>query len=169
MVNIIAAVAKNGVIGSGGSIPWKIPEDMKYFRHTTTGGIIIMGRRSYEEIGSPLPERQNIIVSGSRTFCGKDLMTARSLRHALELAEAFIRVHECSGEIFLCGGSQIYAEGLRIADRLYLTELDREYDGDVFFPQFSRDEFILFSETRCEDAGLSFKVYERKNSSSARV
>lgn len=161
MINIIAAVAKNGVIGSDGRIPWHIPEDMKYFRKTTTGGIIIMGRRSYEEIGRPLPERQNIIVSVSRTFCGKDLITARSLSHALELAEAFIRVNECSGEIFLCGGAKIYNEGLSVADRLYLTEIDREYDGDTFFPQFSRDEFRLISETRCDNAGLYFNVYDR--------
>ena len=161
MINIIAAVAANGVIGSGGKIPWHIPQDMNYFRRITSGHIIIMGRRSFEEIGRPLPDRLNIVVSRSKSFRSSGLITAKSLSQAVELAEKEIKNGKLRREIFLCGGAGIYREGLGIADRLYLTELDREYEGDVYFPHFSGKDFRLVSSERYDEAELSFNVYLR--------
>lgn len=161
MISIIAAVAKNGVIGSMGKIPWSIPEDMAYFRETTTGCAVVMGRRTFEEIGQPLPGRLNIVVSTSRSFCGQHLMTARSLDHAVELANAFARSYDEFHDIFLCGGAGIYREGMDIAQRLYLTQLDDEYSGDTYFPEFTDKEFRLKSSRRCESARLSFDIYDK--------
>lgn len=161
MINIIAAAAKNGVIGDHGRIPWDIPEDRKYFSRLTRGGAVIMGRRTYEEIGSPLPDRYNIVVSASRTFSGRMLCTARDLNEAIRLAEEYISGNDNSGEIFLCGGSGIYSKGLKIADRIYLTELDDDIDGDTFFPAINEKDFRLLSRRHRKDLRLSFCVYER--------
>ena len=161
MISIIAAMAKNRVIGSKGKLPWHIPEDMTHFRELTTGGTVIMGRRTYEEIGHPLPDRLNIVVSRSRSFCGERLMTARDLDQAISLARSYSRQQESYADIFLCGGESIYREGLPLADRIFLTELDNEYEGDVFFPGIP-EEFTLAECSRCEKAGLSFKTFLRK-------
>ncbi len=160
MINIIVATAENGVIGSGGKIPWDIPEDKAYFKKITSGGIIIMGRKTFEEIGFPLPNRYNIVVSEKKNFCGENLRTAVSLDDALEIA----RIHaEENGndEIFLCGGEKIYRQGMKYAQRMYITEIKGKYDGDTFFPEFDREEFRL-SERICICGGkLSFCIYER--------
>lgn len=156
MICIIAAAASNGVIGAGGRIPWDIPEDMAYFRKTTYGGAVIMGRKTYEEIGRPLPGRLNIVVTSNKEFKADGVMSANSLAKAVELAKS-------SGkeDIFLCGGASIYREGLDIAERIYLTVINKEYDGDVFFPEFSDKEFVLFSSETCETAHITFRVYDR--------
>lgn len=161
MISIIACAAKNRVIGSGGDIPWDIPADRAYFRKITTGGVVIMGRKTYESIGFPLPDRYNIVVSRSRRFSGEMLRTAGSLEEALELALAYAEKHEKISGIFLCGGERIYAEGLKYAQRIYLTELDREWDGDRFFPEFSSGDFRLVKRTYGDVPGLCFSVYER--------
>ena len=156
MICIIAAAAGNGVIGSGGRIPWNIPEDMAYFRRVTYGGAVIMGRRTYEEIGRPLPGRLNIVVTSGRKFRAEGLLYADSLKKAVELAR-----RSGKEDIFLCGGASVYREGLDIADRIYLTEIDKEYEGDVFFPEISSDDFRLVSSEKCETADITFKVYDR--------
>lgn len=161
MISIIAAAAKNGVIGSRGGIPWDIPADRAYFRKMTTGGVVIMGRMTYESIGFPLPNRYNIIVSRSKRFSGKMLRSAESLEEAIKLAESYSESHENISGIFLCGGQRIYADGLKYAGRIYLTELDDEYDGDRFFPEFSAKEFRLIKKSRDDISGLCFSVYER--------
>lgn len=157
MISIIAAAAKNNVIGSGGRIPWNIPEDMAYFRRITTGGAVIMGRRTYEDIGRPLPKRLNIVISSKRRFIGDDLLTAVSLADAIDLAKSSGR-----DNIFLCGGGAVYREGLDIADRIYLTRINRDYEGDVFFPEISEKDFRLVSEEYCKEADITFYVYDRK-------
>ena len=162
MISIIAAMAKNRIIGANGTLPWSIPQDMEYFRKVTDGGTIIMGRRTFESIGKALPGRLNIVISGSRSFCGEYLMTARSLEQALDLARAYSRKQESFSQVFLCGGAEIYRQGLNIADRIYLTEIDAEFEGDVFFPELP-DKFSLISSQRCEEAGLSFNIYEKTN------
>lgn len=165
MISIIAAAAKNGVIGSNGRIPWDIPEDRAHFRKITSGGIVIMGRRTYEEIGSPLPDRFNIVVSASRSFSGRSLRTAGSLRKALAIAA--VRARKTGEQVFLCGGGKIYARGLKYASRIYLTELDDEYSGDAFFPKFSKKSFRCVSRTRSDELRLCFCVYERAMSTRA--
>lgn len=160
MVSIIAAVSKNGVIGSCGRIPWNIPEDMAYFRKVTTGGVVIMGRNTYEEIGRPLPERFNIIVSQSKNFSGDNLRTVCSLEEAISLGEQYADENEIPSRIFLCGGQRIYSQGIKYAQRLYLTEIDADYNGDAFFPELDRERFRLESKIIGKTPGVKFYVYE---------
>ncbi len=160
MVSIIAAVARNGVIGSCGRIPWNIPEDMAYFRKVTTGGIVIMGRNTYEEIGRPLSERFNIIVTQSKNFSGDNLQTVYSLEAAISLGEEYADENEIPPRIFLCGGQRIYSQGMKYAQRLYLTEIDADYNGDAFFPRSDIDRFRLESTIIGKTPGVKFCVYE---------
>lgn len=160
MVSIIAAVSKNGVIGSYGRIPWNIPEDLAYFRKVTMGGVVIMGRNTYEEIGRPLPERFNIIVSQSKNFSGDNLRTVRSLEEAISLGEQYADENEIQSRIFLCGGQRIYSQGMKYAQRLYLTEIDADYNGDAFFPESDLDRFRLKSTIIGKTPGVKFCIYE---------
>ena len=162
MINIIAAVAANGIIGCHGKIPWDIPEDRARFRELTTGNICIMGRRTYESIGRPLPDRINIVVSANQSLFSRNLRTVRSLEEAIKLAQKCADMSGGDQEIFICGGKRIYAEGLEIADRVYLTEIDKKYEGDAFFPEFDKSSFELTKQERREELGLSFYVYDRK-------
>lgn len=155
MISIVAAAAKNGVIGKNGGIPWDIPEDRAHFRRVTAGGAVIMGRRTYESIGHPLPDRYNIVVSRTLALQDEMLCTAAGLPEAIRIAAS-----KCPA-IYLCGGREIYAEGLAYAERLYLTELDDAYEGDVYFPAFSQEEFRLVKRIRSEAGRLWYNIYER--------
>ncbi len=151
MIAIIAAVAKNGVIGHKGKIPWSLPEDLKHFRELTTGNggsmdaeaknVIVMGRRTYEEIGHPLPDRMNYLISSTLHVEGENCRTAASLAEVLEL--------EAGQNIFICGGQMLYREALPVADRLFLTELSWPVEGDTFFPSWNRENFRLTAKKAC--------------------
>ncbi len=160
MINIIAAVSKNGIIGADGKIPWDIPEDKAYFKKITSGNIVIMGRRTFEEIGYPLPNRYNIIVSEKKNFHDENLITAKSLDEALNIAHIYGQKNNIE-EIFFCGGEKIYKQGLELAQRIYITEINREYEGDTFFPKFNTGEFRLSKRICLRDSELFFCVYER--------
>ena len=129
MISIISAVSQNGVIGAGGKIPWDFPEDRKYFRKLTSGNIVIMGRRTFQEIGFPLPDRYNIIVSSTENFRSENMVTVTDFPTALETARTYAEKNSIP-EIFLCGGAEIYRQGLDVADRMYLTEIKSSYAGD---------------------------------------
>lgn len=134
MISIIVAVAKGGAIGKEGKIPWKIPGEQRQFKDLTTGHVVIMGRTSYEEIGHPLPERTNIVVSKTKVFSGENLYTVKSLQEAIERAG--------QEEIFIAGGAEIFQEALPLADKIYMTYVDMEVpDADRFFPNFSEEEY----------------------------
>lgn len=158
-ISIIAAVSKNGVIGSKGRLPWDIPEDRLHFKWLTTGNVLIMGRKTFESIGSALTDRQTIVVTKTAEYSG-DPVAARSLEEAIEIAQKA----ENAPEIFICGGEQIYAEGMKYARQLYLTELDDEYEGDTRFPEFDREKFSLVKSVRSDKNRLSFRLYERSGS-----
>lgn len=131
-ISMIAAVAKNGVIGRNNDLPWHLPDDMKYFMQTTKGHCVIMGRKNYESLPEkfrPLANRQNIVVTHQTNYQAPGCLVVSSIEEAISKADVSI-----SNEIFLIGGSQIYSEGLLISDRLYLTEINAEIPGDVFFP-----------------------------------
>jgi len=128
---VIAAVAANGVIGDGNRLPWRLPEDLKRFRALTTGHAIIMGRRTWESLGRPLPERQNIVVTRQRDYAAPGAETASSLD------EALARVRR-PGPAFCIGGGELYAQALPRADHLHLTEIARDFAGDASFPAFDR-------------------------------
>ena len=134
MISIIVAVAKGGAIGKEGKIPWKIPGEQRQFKELTTGHVVIMGRTSYEEIGHPLPERTNIVVSKTKVFSGENLYTVKSLQEAIERAG--------QEEIFIAGGAEIFQEALPLADKIYMTYVDMEVpDADRFFPIFHEEEY----------------------------
>ena len=134
MISIIVAVAKGGAIGKEGKMPWKIPREQRQFKDLTTGHVVIMGRTSYEEIGHPLPERTNIVVSKTKVFSEENLYTVKSLQEAIERAG--------QEEIFIAGGAEIFQEALPLADKIYMTYVDMEVpDADRFFPDFPEEEY----------------------------
>ena len=143
MVSIIVAVAQNGTIGDKISLLWHIKEDMRFFRTTTSGHAVIMGRKTFESLGSkPLPKRTNIVITRQDVeFEGA--LTAHSLQEAIRMAEG-------DEEVFIIGGAQIYAQALECADRLYLTLVERDYEGDTSFPEIDYRYWQLVAEQRHE-------------------
>ena len=160
MVSIIVAIAQNGTIGDKNSLLWHIKEDMRFFRTTTSGHAVVMGRKTFESLGSrPLPKRTNIVITrADRAFEGA--LTAHSLEEAIRLAES-------DEEIFIIGGAQIYREALRIADRMYITRVMHDYEGDTSFPDIDLSEWELVAEEK-HDRGeeyeypFAFLTYERR-------
>lgn len=159
MVSIIVAIAQNGTIGDKNSLLWHIKEDMRFFRTTTSGHAVIMGRKTFESLGSkPLPKRTNIVITrADRSFDGA--LTAHSLDEAVAMAAG-------DEEIFVIGGAQIYAEALKGADRLYITRVYRDYEGDTAFPDINLSEWRLVAEERHErgeeyEYPFSFQTYDR--------
>jgi dihydrofolate reductase len=155
IVSLIAALAANRVIGRANAIPWDLPADRRRFRELTMGHLLIMGRRTWESIGRPLPGRETIVVSRQVGYRAEGARVARSLAEALALAEG-------EGEVFICGGGQLYAEALPLADRLYLTELAITVAGDTFFPELPAGQFseVAREEWPGEPAGV-FRQLER--------
>lgn len=160
MVSIIVAIAQNGTIGDKNSLLWHIKEDMRFFRTTTSGHAVVMGRKTFESLGSrPLPKRTNIVITrADRAFEGA--LTAHSLEEAIRLAEG-------DEEIFIIGGAQIYREALRVADRMYITRVMHDYEGDTSFPDIDLSEWELVAEEK-HDRGeeyeypFAFLTYERR-------
>ena len=146
----IAAMSLNRVIGAGNKIPWHLPEDFKWFKQMTTGQVIVMGRKSFESIGRPLPDRETFVLSraqfshpGVRTICRLDELPA------------------CAGgrQVFICGGAQVYTQTLPLCSDLYLTLVKREVEGDAFFPPFE-ERFELAEEIRDSP---EFKILHYRN------
>ena len=155
MLAIIVAYSQNRVIGRDGRIPWKIKGEQIRFRELTLGQAVVMGRRTYEEIGRPLPGRMNFVVSSTQNFDGENCRTVASLAEAIELAG--------ERDLFVSGGARLYEEALPLADKLYITEIHREVEGDTFFPPF--DETLY--EKSCEDTTsgdmpYTYVTYTRK-------
>jgi dihydrofolate reductase len=141
-ISLIAAMARDRVIGVGNRLPWHLPEDLKHFKQVTHGHPIVMGRKTFESIGRLLPGRENRIVSRQPGYRVEGARVFSSLREACEAPAPSDR------EIFVIGGEQVYREALPIADRLYLTEIDAAFEGDAFFPAWNRAEFREASRER---------------------
>lgn len=156
MIGLIVARSKNNVIGKNGQIPWKIKGEQKQFKELTTGNVVIMGRKSYEEIGHPLPNRMNIVVSGSTNFTGENLLTVKSLKEAIEAAG--------DADVYVSGGYGLFKEAMPMVDKMYITEIDMEIeDGDVFFPEFDKSDFdMTVGETGGDDIKYTRTIYTRK-------
>jgi len=135
-LSLIAAMSKNRVIGINNSLPWKISEDLKYFKKVTLNAPVIMGRKTFESIGRVLPKRRNIILTRQDDYSVLGGEVFSSLDLALQTLKK-----QCDKEIFIIGGEQVYKQALPIADRIYLTLVDHEIEGDSFFPEFSLDQF----------------------------
>lgn len=138
MVGLIVAYTKNRVIGNKGQIPWRIKGEQRRFKELTTGNVVIMGRRSYDEIGHPLPNRFTIVVSKTADYEAENCVTVPSLASALDYAKN----HRPGENIYLSGGAGIYKEGLPYADKLFVTEVDLEIEGDTFFPEFDESLYV---------------------------
>jgi dihydrofolate reductase len=163
-VSMIVAVSSNGVIGRDGGLPWYLPGDLRHFKRTTMGHHLIIGRRTWEELGKPLPGRTMVVVTRSRRFVAEGATIVGSLERALETAAA-------DDEPFIGGGAQIYRVALArdLVDRIYLTRIHAEVEGDTFLPEIDFDEWDLVSEERHEadeknEFPYSFLVYERVSS-----
>lgn len=157
-VSIIAAMARNRVIGFQNRLPWHLPEDLQHFKRLTMGHHIIMGRKTYASIGRPLPGRVTVILTRDAGFEVQGCVTAHSLEEALAACGR-------DTEVFIVGGAELYALALPLAERLYLTEIQAEFDGDAHFPAFDRTRWQVSSRERhVSAAGLTYDyvVYDRR-------
>lgn len=161
MLSIIVAISRNGIIGDRNSLLWHIAEDMRFFRRTTLSHTVIMGRKTFESLGCrPLPKRENIVITRNAELRFDGATVVHSLDEAVRAASA-------DDEAFIIGGAQIYAEALPLADRLYITRIDRDYEGDTRFPDYdsslwqlvSREEHLRGEEF---EYPFAFELYERR-------
>lgn len=154
-VTIVAAVARNGVIGVDGGLPWRLPEDLRRFKELTLGHVLVMGRRTYESIGRPLPGRTTVVVTRRPGWDpGSELvLTAPGVREAVE------RAAEVDEEVFVVGGERVYEDALPLADRLELTLVDAEPEGDAHFPEVDWSDW--YEVMREEHDGWAYVGYER--------
>lgn len=160
MISIIVAIARNGVIGAGNSLIWHISEDLRRFKAITIGHPVVMGRKTYESIGRPLPNRTNVVITRQSDFKAEGCIVVHSLQEAIQ------RFAE-NEEVFIIGGGQIYAEALPLAKRIYLTEVDADYEGDTYFPQWDRSSWQLIEQEHFPHGEkftqpFAFLTYERR-------
>ncbi len=165
---IIVAAADNGVIGRNNGLPWNLPEDLRYFKRVTMGKPIVMGRRTFESIGRPLPGRSNIVISRNVDFMSPGVQVVTSLDEALALADNIAKIDGTS-EIVVIGGAEVYRLAMAVADRLYITEVHANVEGDVMLPpvhwpdwrELSREYHAVSADNPFD---YSFVVYDRVTS-----
>ncbi len=155
-ISIIVAIANNMAIGKDNDLIWHISEDLKRFKSITSGNTIIMGRKTYESIGRPLPKRRNIVISRNRDLSIEGAEVVNSLDEALRLTES-------ENEVFIIGGGAIYKEAMPLADRLYLTRVDISPEADIFFPEIDYNEWkeIYNRQSKQDDIEYTFIDLER--------
>ena len=164
-LTMIWAMSRNRTIGRNNALPWHLPEDMKYFKRVTMGKPIIMGRKTWESIGRPLPGRSNIVITRDPSYTAEGVKIVRTLEEAISLAES-IALIDGAEEAVVIGGAQIYALALPLADRLYMTQVHAEVEGDAFFPQFDLTQWNELGREDFSAAGpnpydYSFVVLDR--------
>jgi len=162
ILSLIVAASENGVIGKDNDLPWHLPADLKHFKKITSGHCIIMGRNTYESIGRPLPKRTNIVVSSNRSLAIEGCLVVHSVDEAIELTKQ----HE-SEEAFIIGGATLYNTCLDKAEKIYLTRVHTEIQGDTFFPEIDMNNWEVVSEEYHEKDekhlyNFSFITLERK-------
>ncbi|MFO7832573.1 MAG: dihydrofolate reductase [Halohasta sp.] len=159
-IALIAAVADNGVIGRNGEMPWHLPADLRHFKQTTTGNPVIMGRLTYDsiaaDIGGPLPDRTNIVLSRSEPDLPDEVVVVDSIEQAVDAARAAAGDTET---VYVIGGATVYEQFLPQADRLVLTEIHDSYEGDTRFPEWDPEAWT--EQERSDHEGFSFVEYER--------
>lgn len=160
MISIIAAIGKNNELGKNNTLLWHMPADMKYFRETTRGHTVIMGRKTFESLKGPLPKRKNIVITRDKNYKAEGIEVVHSLEEAVRQAQN-------EKEIFIIGGAEIYKQAMGVANKLYITHIDAEYkDADSFFPEIIP---IVWNETshieHKKDSGnpfdYTFSIYEK--------
>lgn len=162
-LSLIAAMSCNRVIGLNNTIPWRIKEDLKYFKEKTLYKPVIMGRKTFESIGRLLPDRLNIIVTKKLDYIVKDAIIVNSIEEAIGICILRIGSLESNDEIMVIGGQEIYEQTLPLAERVYLTIIDKEIEGDAFFPELDADEWEIIETSKAKgNPPFSFNVFERK-------
>jgi len=162
MISLIAAIGKNNELGKGNTLLWSMPADMKHFQETTRGHTVVMGRKTFESIGRPLPNRKNIVITRDKNYSRQNIDIAHSLEEALELAKL-----EKNEEIFIIGGAEIYKQAILLADKLYITHIDAEdKNADVFFPKIDKREWreVSREEYQPDEKNIFpyiFSIYEK--------
>ena len=162
MISLIVAVAENGVIGRKGELPWRLSDDLKRFKAITMGKPIVMGRKTWESIGRPLPGRQNIVITRQPGFAAEGCDVVGSTREAVTVAGD-------ADEIMIIGGSEVYALFLPEAGRVYLTRVHATVEGDAFFPELGDEWLLVGNESHSADEknefDVTFRIYERTDRS----
>jgi dihydrofolate reductase len=164
VISLIVAISENNVIGKNNSLPWHLPADIKYFRDTTVGHCVIMGRKNYDSIPEkyrPLNGRTNIIVTRQKDFKAKDCIVFNSIEHALNEAKK-----KNETEVFIIGGADIYNQTIDVADKIYLTKIHHAFDGDTFFPKIDANRWkkMIQKDVQPDEKNkfpFSFCVYEK--------
>ncbi len=134
MLSIIVAVSENNVIGKDNDLIWKLPRDMRHFKETTTGHFIIMGRKTFESNGRPLPNRTNVVITRDKNYTAEGCVIVHSLEDAISEAKN-------DSETFIIGGGEIYKKSMKLIDRIYITKIHHAFEGDTFFPEINMDEW----------------------------
>lgn len=162
---LIAALARNRVIGRDNQMPWHLPADLKHFKAMTLGKPVVMGRKTWDSLGRPLPGRLNLVVSRQKNLSLDGAEVFPDLESALSRADAWAR-EQGAGELMLIGGAQLYEQALPLAERLYLTRIDLEPQGDAFFPEWEPAAWRLVSRTEhpaaAEAPGYALEAWERR-------
>lgn len=156
MIALIVAYAHDNIIGNKGKIPWDIKGEKKRFRKLTTGNVVVMGRKSFEEIGRPLPDRTIYVISSTKKIEMDGVHTVTSLKEAMDKAG--------DRDIFISGGERLYKEAIDIVEKMYITEIDLNVEGDTRFPEFDESKFIKTTEKVIDgDIPYRYVTYTRKN------
>ena len=158
-VSLIAAMAENRVIGRDGGLPWRLPDDLRHFKELTVDHTVIMGRRTFEEIKRPLDNRRNVVITRNKEFRPHGITVVPSLKEALALGAT-------ENEVFIIGGGEIFAKAMPLADRIYLTLVHAQVEGDTFFPVFETSAWALSSEEfhpadERHEYSFTFRRYDR--------
>lgn len=166
--SLIAAMDRKRTIGSEGEMPWHLPADLAYFRRRTWGKPIVMGRKTYESIGRPLPGRDNIILTRDRDFKAEGCLVVHSVDELLRLQEKDLASN--ADEVMVIGGGEIYRLLMPMADKMYITRIDAEFEGDTFFPEWDEHDWELIEQFKgsTDDKNVyphQFLIYKRKNTS----
>jgi len=167
LISLIVAHSSNRVIGIDGQLPWHIPDDLKYFKAITIGKPIIMGRKTFDSIGKPLPGRLNIIITKNTDLTIAECVVVNNLEAAITEAKNYFKTQDTEQEeIFIIGGAQIFKQSMEFVNKIYITEVHAEYAGDVFFDELSDNDWIEVGrdlhDSQNDKIPFSFVTYNRK-------
>lgn len=168
ILSLISAMSKNRVIGLNNSLPWDIPEDLKYFKDQTKGKIMIMGRKTFDSLPGLLPKRFHVVISRTEKSTDNNLVKfVKTLEEAIDYSEFLLKNQNWPEEVFIIGGGEIYKQSLSVANKIYLTEIENEYKGDTFFPEFDKEIFKKISSLKSSykqdhnDITLYYNIYQK--------
>ena len=161
MISLVAAVSENNSIGKNNQLLWHLPNDLKFFKNTTWGGVVVMGRKTFESVNKPLPGRTNIVITKQTNWSAENVIVANSVSDAIQKARDLN-----FKEIFIIGGGEIYKESMHLVNRIYLTKVHTSIEGDTFFPELETEKWNLLSNKDFKSDekhafDYSFQVWEK--------